>query len=101
MTATRRGETAILIRAAGHAAAATVGVVRPPLPNYPQVPRSSFIDEAVFTKLKPLHIVPSDLADDAECLLRVCRDLARTPPPPARLLEFLASAIRASEGGRR
>ena len=91
VTAQRRGETAILIRAAGHAAAATVGVVGPPLPNYPQVPRSNFIDEEVFTKLKRLHIVPSDLSDDAEFLRRVCLDLTGTLPPPERVREFLAS----------
>ena len=91
VTAKRRGETAILIRAAGHAAATTIGVIGPPLPNYPQIPRASFIDEAVFTKLKRLHIVPSDLAGDAEFLRRVCLDLSGTLPPPGRLREFLAS----------
>ena len=38
VTAKRRGETAILIRAAGHAAAATVGVIGPPMSRLPAGP---------------------------------------------------------------
>ena len=91
VAAKRLGETAILVRGAGHAAAATVGVIGPPVPGYPEVPRSNFIDEHVFTKLRRLHIVPSELSDDGEFLRRVCLDLAGTLPPPERVREFIRS----------
>ncbi len=84
------GETSILIRAAGQLASAGVGVIGPPLANYPAVPRANFIDEPIFAKLKRFHIIPSDLADDAEFLRRVCLDLTGTLPPPARVREFVA-----------
>ncbi|PYV10185.1 MAG: hypothetical protein DMG07_21600 [Acidobacteria bacterium] len=91
VTAKRLGETAILVRGAGHAAAATVGVIGPPIADYPEAPRNNFIDEHVFTKLKRLHIIPSDIADDGEFLRRVCLDLAGMLPPPERAREFAAS----------
>lgn len=84
------GETAILIRAAGQVASAGVGVIGPPLAQYPAVPRANFIDEHMFAKLKKLHIVPSELAGDAEFLRRVCLDLTGTLPPPERVREFVA-----------
>ncbi len=87
----RLGETAILIRAAGQFASAGVGVIGPPVANYPQIARWNLIDEHVFRKLERFHIVPSDVAGDGEFLRRVCLDLTGTLPPPARTREFLSS----------
>ncbi|MEP7361767.1 MAG: DUF1549 and DUF1553 domain-containing protein [Acidobacteriota bacterium] len=87
----RRGETSVLVRAAGQIVSFGVGVVGPPVPNYPQVARANFIDEHVFEKLRKFRIVPSDLATDAEFLRRVCLDLTGTLPPPQRVREFIAS----------
>jgi hypothetical protein len=90
VTAGRLGETAILIRAAGKAVTATVGVVGEPVANYPPTARSNFIDDFIMSKLRKFRIVPSDLSTDEEFLRRVCLDLAGTLPPPARTREFLA-----------
>jgi len=87
----RRGETSVLVRAAGQIASFGVGVVGPPIANYPQIARANFIDEHVFEKLRKLRIVPSELAGDAEFLRRVCLDLTGTLPPPQRVREFLSS----------
>jgi hypothetical protein len=84
------GETAILIRAAGFLASAPVGVIGPAIANYPAVPRANFIDDAIFSKLRKVNILPSDIASDAEFLRRVCLDLTGTLPPPERVREFLA-----------
>ncbi len=89
--AKRRGETSILVRAAGQVASVGVGVIGPPLRDYPNVPRSNFIDDFVFQKLRKFQIVPSDLAGDSEFLRRICLDLTGTLPPPERVREFLAS----------
>jgi hypothetical protein len=87
----RLGETAILIRAAGQIASVGVGVVGPPIKNYPEVGRNNFIDDHVFEKLRRFRIIPSELADDAEFLRRLCLDLTGTLPPPRRVREFAAS----------
>jgi hypothetical protein len=86
----RLGETTVLIRGAGQVASAGIGVIGPPIPNYLAVPRWNFIDEAVFSKLKKFHIIPSDVADDGEFLRRVCLDLTGVLPPPARVRQFVA-----------
>lgn len=85
------GETSTLIRAAGQAAAVIVGVIGDPIANYPAVPRTNFIDDHVFDKLRRLRILPSALSSDAEFLRRVCLDLTGTLPPPARVTEFVRS----------
>lgn len=90
--AKRRGETSILVRAAGQVASVGVGVIGPPIEAYPRIPRNNFIDEHVFEKLRKFRILPSDLASDSEFLRRVCLDLTGTLPPPERVREFLASA---------
>jgi hypothetical protein len=90
ISAKRRGETTILVRAAGQVASAGVGVIGPPIENYPQVARANFIDDFVFQKLRKFQIIPSDLSTDSEFLRRVCLDLTGTLPPPARTREFLA-----------
>ena len=85
------GETAVLIRGAGQVSSASVGVIGPPIPDYPNVPRWNFIDDAVFGKLRKFHIVPSEVAEDGEFLRRVCLDLTGTLPPPERVRQFVAS----------
>lgn len=85
------GETAILIRGAGQVASAGVGVIGPPVTNYPNVARANLIDEPIFAKLKRFHIAPSELAGDTEFLRRVCLDLTGTLPPPSRVREFAQS----------
>lgn len=89
--AKRLGETGILIRAAGQVASASVGVIGPPIRDYPEVARSNFIDDHIFAKLRKLQIIPSELSDDTEFLRRVCLDLTGTLPPPERVRQFLAS----------
>ncbi len=91
MTATGTGETSVLVRAAGHAVNARVGVVAAIIPNYPKVQPRNLIDEHVFAKLRRFQILPSELSTDAEFLRRVCLDLTGTLPPPVRVREFLAS----------
>ena len=83
------GETAVLIKAAGHNARVGVGVVAEALPNYPDVPVNNFIDEEVFAKLRKFNIVPADLSSDGEFLRRVCLDLTGSLPPANRVREFL------------
>jgi hypothetical protein len=89
--ARRTGETAIVVRAAGQVASATVGVIGPPLVPYPAAESFNFIDDYVYDKLRRFRIPPSPRASDSEFLRRVCLDLAGTLPPPARVREFLAS----------
>ena len=91
VSARRRGETSIIIRAGGQVASVAVGVIGPAVANYPKVARWNFIDEHVFDKLRRFQIVPSDLATDDEFLRRVCLDLTGTLPPPVRVREFRAS----------
>jgi Protein of unknown function (DUF1553)./Protein of unknown function (DUF1549). len=97
VTGKRLGETAVLIRGAGQVASAGVGVIGPSIPNYPDVPRWNFIDDAVFGKLRQFHIIPSEVATDGEFLRRVCLDLTGTLPPLERVRQFIAS----SDAGKR
>src|SRR5262249_46303544 len=50
--AVRTGETAVMVRAAGHAVSARVGVISKFITDYPVVPRNSYIDDLVFDKLR-------------------------------------------------
>jgi hypothetical protein len=90
ITPKKTGETAVLIRCAGFAVAATVGVIEKPIENYPLLEPRNYIDELVFAKLRKFNIVPSPISSDQEFLRRVCLDLAGTLPPPARVREFVA-----------
>jgi hypothetical protein len=87
----RLGETTVLVRGAGQVASAGIGVIGPPIPNYPTVPRWNFIDEAVFSKLQKFHIIPSEVSGDGEFLRRVCLDLTGALPPPERVRQFIAN----------
>ncbi len=85
------GETSVLVRAAGHAVSARVGVVAAVISNYPQIHPRNLIDEHVFAKLRRFQILPSELSSDTEFLRRICLDITGTLPPPGRVREFLAS----------
>jgi hypothetical protein len=86
------GEAAILIRSLGQVTAARLGVaLRPTVRNYPNVPRHNFIDEQVFSKLKRLNIVPSEVCTDEEFLRRAHLDLIGLLPTAAEARKFLAS----------
>jgi hypothetical protein len=58
--------------------------------NYPALPENNFIDKLVFQKLRKLHIVPSEPADDADYLRRVYLDVIGTLPTAAEARRFLA-----------
>ena len=90
ITPRKTGETAVLIRCAGFAVAATVGVIEKPIENYPRLETRNYIDDYVFAKLRKFNIVPSPLSSDQEFLRRVCLDVAGTLPPPSRVREFVA-----------
>ena len=60
------------------------------IPNYPKLPENNFIDRHVFQKLQKLHILPSELADDADYLRRVYLDLIGTLPTTDEARRFLA-----------
>jgi hypothetical protein len=81
----------VIVRVAGRSGVAQFGVISRPISPYPQVPRSNFIDDYVFAKLRRLNIVPSGLSSDGEFLRRVCLGVTGTLPPPDRTREFLAS----------
>lgn len=83
------GETNILVRAAGHTVHTRVGVISEPVLNYPDIPRTNFIDDHIFAKLRRFQLVPSGLSDDTEFLRRVCLDIIGMLPPPNRVQEFL------------
>ena len=85
-----RGETDVLIHAAGRFATARFGVIEKTLEDYPDAPTNNFIDEHVFAKLHKYHIIPSEVSSDADFLRRVCLDLTGTLPPAHRAREFLA-----------
>ena len=92
LTAKGSGETSILIRAAGHAVSAGVGVIGNPVTNFQRLETRNYIDEHVFAKLRKFNIVPSQLSGDEEFLRRLCLDLTGTLPPPERVREFVADA---------
>jgi hypothetical protein len=62
---------------------------RPRIDNYPKLPENNFIDRHVFAKLKKLHVLPSELADDATYLRRVYLDVIGTLPTAAEARRFL------------
>ena len=88
VSALRGGETAIVVRGPGVAAAAKVGVVLERR-RVPHVAPANFIDEHVFAKLQALEIPPSEPCDDAAFLRRAYLDIIGLIPTAAEARQFL------------
>jgi hypothetical protein len=58
--------------------------------RYPDLPEHNFIDRHVHAKLRKLHILPSEVCDDATFLRRAYLDVIGTLPTPAEARRFLA-----------
>jgi hypothetical protein len=56
----------------------------------PEVPRHNYIDEAVFSKLHKLRVIPSELCTDVEFLRRVYLDIIGSLPTIEEREKFLA-----------
>ena len=92
VTAEQSGETAIMARTLGRAAAVHVLVVKDrPLKNYPAVAENNFIDKHVFAKLRTINVIPSALSTDAEFLRRVYLDTVGASPKLEEARAFLDS----------
>ncbi|MCC6383351.1 MAG: DUF1549 domain-containing protein, partial [Dehalococcoidia bacterium] len=92
VTAEQAGETAIMARTLGRAAAIPIVVVKDrPMKNYPPVAENNFIDKHVFAKLRRTNVVPSALSTDEEFLRRVYLDTVGTAPTIEEARAFLQS----------
>lgn len=92
VTAESAGETAIMVRTLGLAAAVELMVIKdPPMADYPAVARNNFIDDLAFGKLRMMTLIPSDLSTDEEFVRRVYLDVTGAAPSMEEAKAFLSS----------
>jgi hypothetical protein len=85
------GEAAVSVRYMDQVAAVQVQVPRPDgASTFPDVPANNRVDELVWSKLRKMGIVPSDLADDATFFRRLYIDTIGTLPKPGEVRVFLS-----------
>jgi hypothetical protein len=93
------GEAAITVNYMGQVAAVRLQVPRPDAPTpYPVLAVNNKIDEHVWSKLKTMGILPSELASDAAFLRRVYIDTLGTLPRPDEVRAFLADPAADKRG---
>ena len=97
MTAESVGETAIMARTLGRAAAVRVIVVKDrPAEGLPRGGGNNFIDKHVFAKLRKINVIPSALSTDEEFLRRVYLDTVGAAPTLDEARRFSTRKIRTS-----
>ena len=91
VTAGQRGEAFIQARFAEFNVGSQVMVIPKGLPyKWPEVAAYNYIDEAVYSKLKKLRLLPSDVCDDATFIRRAFIDIVGTLPTPEDLAKYNA-----------
>ncbi len=87
----RPGGTAIVVSYRGNVLPVRV-LIPMTLPagfQYPKVPEVNYVDREIFSRLKMLNMVPSDLSSDVEFLRRVTIDTIGQLPTPEEIRAFL------------
>ena len=90
LTPQQPGDAGLSVLYRGSVQAIRVLVPAPSKSAYPKVPEVNYIDREVFTKLRLLNVVPSDLAPDATFLRRVYIDTIGQLPTADEVRSFLA-----------
>src|SRR5262245_51389392 len=91
VTSVKPGSTAIVVSYRGNVLPVRV-MIPMSLPagyTYPKVPEVNYVDREVFTRLRQLNMVPSDLSSDVEFLRRITIDTTGQLPTPDEIRAFL------------
>lgn len=91
LTATGKGQTAVMVRYDGQAGICTVVVPYREQTELAAWKSNNYVDELAADKFRDLGLVPSPLCDDATFIRRVFLDCIGSLPPPDLVREFVAS----------
>jgi hypothetical protein len=86
-----KGEAAVTVRYGSLIAVSNLVVLKhDPAFAWNDPPENNYVDKHVYTKLKAMEILPSELTTDEEFLRRVSYDVIGLPPTPKEVRDFLA-----------